>query len=70
MIYDPAQRPLFFRYYDPRVLRIYLPICMPAELDTIFGPVARYLLEDQKSGMLLCYEQDHGELLTRQVALA
>jgi hypothetical protein len=30
---------LLFRYYDPRVLRVYLPSCRPSELETVFGPV-------------------------------
>jgi hypothetical protein len=37
----------FFRFYDPRVLRLYLPTCTAAELDTFFGPIARFLVEGQ-----------------------
>jgi Domain of unknown function (DUF4123) len=32
-------RILGFRYYDPRVLQIYLPTCTPAETAAFFGPV-------------------------------
>src|SRR5262249_36003644 len=28
------RKTLVFRYYDPRVLRLYLPTCTPGELDT------------------------------------
>lgn len=31
-----------FRFYDPRVLRPFLPACTPDELRTFFGPVAGY----------------------------
>jgi hypothetical protein len=30
---------LLFRYYDPRVLRLYLPTCVPNELEAVFGNV-------------------------------
>ncbi len=32
--------PLVFRYYDPRVLRVYLPTCSPAEFARFFGPIS------------------------------
>ena len=52
MVYDESRKSLYFRYYDPRVLRVYLPTCNPLELKTVFGPVASYLVEDEdpKSG--------------------
>lgn len=47
-VYGPDLKPLYFRYYDPRVLRVYLPTCNARELQTVFGPVLRYLVEDEK----------------------
>ncbi len=44
-VWDPDGKPLLFRYYDPRVLRVYLPTCTPAELDTVFGPAATFYAE-------------------------
>jgi hypothetical protein len=29
IVYDAGGKPLYFRYYDPRVLRVYLPTCRP-----------------------------------------
>ena len=37
----------YFRFYDPRVFRVYLPTCNPSELNRFFGPVAVYLIEDE-----------------------
>lgn len=37
---------VFFRYYDPRVLRGFLPSCAPGELRRVFGPVESFVLED------------------------
>lgn len=44
-IKDDDGRRLFFRYYDPRVLRVYLPTCTAAELREVLGPVGRLLCE-------------------------
>ena len=49
---------LLFRYYDPRVLRVFLPTCTPEELSTIFGPVASFLMEAEESCQMLRFEFD------------
>lgn len=36
---DEAGRTLMFRFYDPRVLRAYLPTCTSSEWQSVFGPV-------------------------------
>lgn len=64
-IYDAEHRPLFFRYYDPRVWRVYLPTCRRAELAALFGPVAWYGVEDEAGDALLRYELREGELVCR-----
>jgi hypothetical protein len=48
MVRDPQGRRMTFRYYDPRVLRVYLPTCNGEELRTVFGPVDCFWTEDQK----------------------
>ena len=53
MVHDHTGKPLYFRYYDPRVLRTFLPTCNDEELQTIFGPVSRYLMEGEDSNVLL-----------------
>lgn len=43
-----AQTPrgrLVFRYYDPRVLRVYLPTCLTDELRLLFGPIECFWTE-------------------------
>lgn len=50
MVHTEEGKPLYFRYYDPRVLRAYLPTCDTEELATVFGPVEYYLLEDEDPG--------------------
>jgi len=43
----PDQRTVIFRYYDPRVLRIFLPVCNQAELNQFFGPVQTFIVEGE-----------------------
>jgi hypothetical protein len=68
MVYDPNLKPLYFRYYDPRVLRVYLPTCNAQELRTVFGPIRRYIVEDEDPQVLLKYQSD-GENLSREPVL-
>ena len=37
IVKDPDGKMLYFRYYDPRVLRVYLPTCNAQEIATVFG---------------------------------
>lgn len=43
---DDGERWLF-RFYDPRVLRVFLPTCDAEQLGQVFGPVRAYCLEDE-----------------------
>lgn len=46
---------LYFRFYDPRVLRIYLPTCTKAELEHFYGPSICLLVESEAASQILCY---------------
>jgi Domain of unknown function (DUF4123) len=61
-VYDANAKPLYFRYYDPRVLRVFLPTCNAGELDTMFGIVDRYLMEDEQGGAVLSFRNNSGVL--------
>lgn len=43
----PDQRTVLFRYYDPRILRTFLPVCNGAELGAFFGPVQKFVVEGE-----------------------
>src|SRR5471032_2443991 len=47
-VYGPKMEPLFFRFYDPRVMRNYLPTCSPKQLGEFFGPVDFYIAEAEE----------------------
>jgi len=42
---DEDDRLLYFRFYDPRVLRVFLPTCTSQEATDFFGPVSRFVME-------------------------
>jgi hypothetical protein len=46
-------RRLFFRYYDPRVLRVFLPTCDGTQLRQVFGPIQRFDAEAADGASLL-----------------
>ena len=49
---------MLFRYYDPRVLRAYLPTCDESELRAVFGPIRAFWMEARDSGVMLEYRFD------------
>jgi len=65
-VYDEEGKSLLFRYYDPRVLRVYLPTCNSDEINTVFGPVSSYVLEDEDASVLLRFSGINGELQVEQ----
>jgi hypothetical protein len=60
---------LIFRYYDPRVLRVYLPTCFTRELQTFFGPVDRFLVEGEDPATLIRFGFDGVALSEEAVEL-
>ena len=63
------KKKLFFRIFDPRVLRVYLPTCHPDELKAIFGPVRRFVMETWDSDTAVEFQMERGRLLTREIRL-
>jgi len=70
MVYNPDGKLLLFRFYDPRVLRVFLPTCNEQELKAVFGPVAGYWLEDEDPGTLLRFQVSAGKLVTQKKQLS
>jgi hypothetical protein len=66
MVYSPENKLIYFRYYDPRVLRIYLPTCNFEELGIVFGPVGSYITEDEDSSVLRFWLDD-GKLQKQKI---
>jgi len=49
----PDGRSVYFRFYDPRVLRVYLPTCTTEEREMLFGPVLRFVMEGEQKETLV-----------------
>jgi len=47
IVKDPGGKQLYFRYYDPRVLLVFLPTCNAGQRKSLFGPIRKYVLEDE-----------------------
>ena len=45
MVQDASGKDMYFRFYDPRVLRVFLPTCTPEEANDFFGVIASILIE-------------------------
>ena len=70
LVRDEDGNQLMFRYYDPRILRVYLPTCRVGELETVFGPIERFLMEEAKPDALLDFSLDKRQLVPRSHVLS
>ncbi len=68
-VQDEQGRRMLFRYYDPRVLRSYLPTCTPDELAQVFGPVQSFVMEEG-DGACVEFSRAAGQLRRRVLAPA
>ena len=69
-VYDPDGKPLIFRYYDPRVLRVFLPTCAPGELAEVFGPAEAFFVEADDGEALLRFSVRDAKLVQQRVELS
>ena len=63
---NPEGKTFLFRLYDPRVARIFLPTCQRDELQLVFGPLSRWLLEADDAATCLDFTLAGGAILPRQ----
>jgi hypothetical protein len=47
---------VYFRFYDPRVLRSFLPTCVAEQRDDFFGPIESLFSEGEESHLLLQFD--------------
>lgn len=53
---------LYFRFYDPRVLKIFLPTCDKKQLTDFFGPIDYFIVEGDTSEKAIQYWHEYGKL--------
>jgi hypothetical protein len=66
---DENGRTLLFRWYDPRVLRAYLPTCRDDELRSFFGPVSAMWAEGEGGRSLIEFRLGQRGLQSHSVVL-
>jgi hypothetical protein len=66
VVKDEEGQEYFFRYYDPRVLRVFLPTCSPEEALKFFGPVRLTLTEAEEPAAILKFDLDK-EVIRRAI---
>lgn len=44
---EGERKRLYFRFYDPRVLRVFLPTCDVRQTDEVFGEIGSFLMEGE-----------------------
>ncbi len=70
LVLQPDGKRVFFRYYDPRVLRVYLPTCTAEESAFVFGPVCSFVLEAEDPSQMLRFSIDGENVRIEQTALS
>lgn len=65
-----SEDPVYFRFYDPRVLRSFLPTCDHPQLRTLFGDsvIDAFYAEDARASSLLEYTRMPQTAIGRAVA--
>jgi hypothetical protein len=56
IVKDENDEEYLFRYFDPRVLRLFLPTCTWEEAREFFGPIKKIIFESEESNILLVCE--------------
>lgn len=65
MVSGPDGKSLYFRYYDPRVMRLYLPTCNQDEMAQVFADVVDcFAMESEDGHELLEFSRGELEPLT------
>ncbi|HLZ49792.1 MAG TPA: DUF4123 domain-containing protein [Candidatus Acidoferrum sp.] len=66
----PDGTQVYFRYYDPRVLRLFLPTCLHEETTQFFGPVKQFLLEAEDPATALHFTRGPKGAAQKELHLA
>jgi hypothetical protein len=67
VVQDEGGQEHFFRFYDPRVLRVYLPTCSREELRTFFGPIQAFYVDGKEPSKLVKFGIESEDLQTVNV---
>ena len=60
---------MLFRFYDPAILRAFLPTCDASQLAAMFGPIEAYLIESAGGLSLVSLRCAQGGLARHTIRL-
>lgn len=63
-VFTESGEELYFRYYDPRVLRVFLPTCDSQQLKEFFGPIDEFIVEDDGGNRFIYFSLNNDKLVT------
>lgn len=66
LVYRRDGTPLYFRFYDPRVLNVFLPSCSPKQLKDMFGPMDAFVAESETGDAVSIYRLNGDQLAATQ----
>ena len=69
IVQSESGRPLYFRFYDPRVLHDYLATCAAEERATFFGPMSRLVIEGKDPAVAVEYRNTVAGLARNEIRL-
>jgi hypothetical protein len=49
---ETEAEPMYFRFYDPRVLRVFAEVRTPRQEEQLLGPIASFLCEGEDGGLV------------------
>jgi Domain of unknown function (DUF4123) len=70
MVETEEGKQLYFRFYDPRVLRTYLPTCDEKQLTEFFGPVRSFFCESEDPASAIVFSLENKKLKTETINAA
>ena len=66
----PDGRIVFFRFYDPRVLRLFLPSCDAEQIQQLYAVPSAWLCESDEGESLLIHSATGGSVSTQTLPLS
>jgi hypothetical protein len=69
-VQDENDEELYFRFYDPRVLRMFIPTCDRAQLSEFFGEIDYFITQDEDPDFALKFSLVQGTLSIEKINYA
>jgi hypothetical protein len=66
---DQTGERMYFRFYDPQALRLFLPTCAPRQRAQFFGEIGAFLVESKDGDLWRFGLQETRAVLTKPAAL-